>query len=171
MKGGIQFKYCPNCGNSSLTWDGEKRWDCGKCEFRLYHNCAAAVAILIRYQDEILVTQRNQEPGKGLLDLPGGFVDPNESAQEACCREVREELNIELDTNSLQIIDSRPNDYPYKGILYHTLDLFVEYKVSEKPESTIDPHEIHSVEWVNLHKLDLSKWAFESQKEFLRSYK
>lgn len=171
MNGANQLKYCPNCGNKSLTWDGEKRWSCTRCEFVLYHNCAAAVAVLIRYQDEILVTRRNKQPGKGLLDLPGGFVDPNESAQEACLREVREELKIELDLNSLQIIDSLPNDYPYKEILYHTLDLFVEYRVSEKPKTTVDLNEIHSVEWIHLNTLNLSRWAFESQKKFLSSYK
>ncbi|MHA6696518.1 NUDIX hydrolase [Chryseobacterium sp. A321] len=170
MKGGTEFKYCPNCGNSSLTWDGEKRWSCTQCQFTLYHNCAAAVAVLIRCEDEILVTKRNLEPGKGLLDLPGGFVDPNESAEEACSREVREELKIELDLNSLKILKSRPNEYPYKGILYHTLDLFVEYRVKEKPLFAIDRGEIHSVEWMNLHQLDLTKWAFESQKEFLSTY-
>ena len=42
------------------------------------------------------MTLRAEDPGKNLLDLPGGFVDKNENFEKAAMREVKEELNIEL---------------------------------------------------------------------------
>ncbi|WP_332021672.1 NUDIX domain-containing protein, partial [Kaistella sp.] len=75
------LKFCPKCGNESLNWDGEKKWNCKVCDYVLFHNVAGAVAVVIKFGDEILLTRRNQEPKKGKLDLAGGFVDPKENAE------------------------------------------------------------------------------------------
>ena len=72
----MNLKYCPQCGKETLQWSEEKKWYCIKCSFVLYHNCAAAVAVIVLYRDEILFTRRSQYSEKGKLDLPGGFVDP-----------------------------------------------------------------------------------------------
>ena len=69
----MNLKYCPQCGKENLQWSEEKKWHCIKCSFVLYHNCAAAVAVVVLYKDEILFTRRSQYPEKGKLDLPGGL--------------------------------------------------------------------------------------------------
>ncbi len=165
-----KFNYCPNCGEKSPEWDGEKRWHCTHCDFVLYHNCAAAVALIVRHEDKILFTTRNQNPSKGLLDLPGGFVDPYESAEQACVRELYEELNIIINPKALRLLQTGPNLYPYKGIEYHTLDLFMEYIIEEPLETTQDPKEIAAVKWIKLDAIEYDQLAFESQKIFLHSY-
>ena len=132
------LRYCPKCGNESLTWDGEKKWNCSKCGFVLFHNVAGAVAVIIRFKDEILLTKRNQEPKKGKLDLAGGFVDPRESAEQTCVRELFEEMKIQVDISKLKYLASLPNIYEYKSIVYNTLDLFYEYEVEEKFEADLE---------------------------------
>jgi bifunctional NMN adenylyltransferase/nudix hydrolase len=42
----------------------------------------------------ILLIERGGRPGKGLLALPGGFVEPNERIRDAVVRELREETGI-----------------------------------------------------------------------------
>ncbi|MEX1132061.1 MAG: NUDIX hydrolase [Flavobacteriales bacterium] len=40
----------------------------------------------------ILIMERGTQPFKGSWVLPGGLVDPGETVEEACTREVEEEL-------------------------------------------------------------------------------
>lgn len=164
------LKYCPKCGNPTLIWDGEKKWSCSHCDFVLFHNVAGAVAVLIKYGDEVLFTRRNQEPKKGKIDLAGGFVDPKESAEETCVRELFEELKIEVDISQLKYLASLPNTYEYKNILYNTIDLFYEYEVSKKLELHLEQSEISETIWIKKNEIDLDDIAFDSQKIFLKNY-
>ncbi|WP_449389058.1 NUDIX hydrolase [Chryseobacterium lineare] len=164
------LKYCPNCGKESLNWDGEKKWSCPNCEFRLYNNVAGAVAVVIRYNNEIYLTRRNRDPKKGKLDLAGGFVDPRESAEETCKRELFEELQLNVDISNLKYLTSLPNVYQYKEIDYNTIDLFYEYNVTEKFEVNLDTSEISEAVWIPLKELNLEDLAFDSQKKFFKEY-
>ena len=163
--------FCPKCGLESLQWDGEKKLNCSNCCFSLYHNCAGAVAVILRFEDEIFFTKRNQEPKKGKLDLSGGFVDPKESAEEACRRELFEELKLTIDVYKLRYITSLPNIYLYNNISYNTLDLFYEYKVEEKFKVDLELSEISDSMWININDINLDDIAFDSQKKFFSNYK
>ncbi len=164
------LKYCPSCGQESLMWDGEKKWNCPNCNFTLYNNVAGAVAVVIRHQNEIYLTRRNRDPKKGKLDLAGGFVDPRESAEETCKRELFEELQLDVDVSNLKYLTSLPNVYQYKEIDYNTIDLFYEYNVPEKFEVNLELSEISEAIWIPLHTLQLEDLAFDSQKRFFEEY-
>ncbi len=56
------------------------------CQFTYFHNPAAAVMVAITVKDELLIAIRGREPGLGGWDLPGGFVDPDESLEQAAIR-------------------------------------------------------------------------------------
>ena len=164
------LKFCPKCGNESLSWDGEKKWNCKVCDYVLFHNVAGAVAVVIKFGDEILLTRRNQEPKKGKLDLAGGFVDPKESAEETCARELFEEMKIKIDISKLKYLASLPNIYEYKNIIYNTLDLFYEYHISEKFEVNLEISEISEAVWLHKEQINLDDIAFDSQRKFLEKY-
>lgn len=166
----MNLKYCPQCGKETLLWSEGNKWHCPKCDFVLYHNCAAAVAIVISYGDKILLTKRNQNPAKGKLDLRGGFVDPKESAEYACYRELKEELNIEIDIQKLKFIMSLPNVYHYQGIDYNTLDLFFEYRLDEKIPMSLEKNEISEILWLKRESIDIKDIAFSSQQKFLQRF-
>ena len=165
-----ELKYCPKCSDESLLWDGEKKWNCSVCDFVLFHNCAAAVAVIIRFEDELMFTRRNQEPKKGKLDLAGGFTDPKESSEETCARELYEELKIKIDLHQQKILGTLPNVYHYKGIDYNTLDIFFEYRIDEKPNMELDHSEVSEIVWLKKDQISLEDIAFDSQKRFLKKY-
>lgn len=163
------LKFCPKCGRETLQWDNEKKWSCSSCDYVLFHNVAGAVAVVIRCGDEILFTRRNQEPKKGKLDLAGGFVDPKESAETTCIRELFEEMKIEFETSKLKYLASLPNVYIYKNIPYNTLDLFYEYEVSEKFDVKLELSEISETVWIKQSEIPLDEIAFDSQKYFFET--
>lgn len=47
---------------------------------------------------------------KDTWDIPGGYVEPGESPQQACEREVREELAIGSSVGRLLVVDWAPDD-------------------------------------------------------------
>lgn len=120
-----QFIYCPVCGARSFAERNDKAKVCQSCGFVYYFNPSAAVACFIRNKaGELLLVRRAKDPAKGTLDLPGGFVDMNESAEEAAHREVKEETGLEL--TACRYLFSLPNIYPYMGFDVHTVDMFFE---------------------------------------------
>ncbi|WP_027375988.1 NUDIX domain-containing protein [Kaistella palustris] len=164
------LKFCPKCGYESLLWDGEQKWSCSNCDYVLYHNVAAAVAVVISCNGEFLFTRRNQEPKKGKLDLAGGFVDLRESAEETCVRELYEELKIKVDISKLKYLAGLPNTYEYKNIPYNTLDLFYEYEVDEKFDIELELSEISEAVWIKKDNIILDEIAFDSQRIFFKNF-
>lgn len=165
----MKINTCPHCGKSNLKYDGRKM-DCPDCGFVFYNNTAAAVAVLIRFENELFFTVRNKNPQKGKLDLAGGFVDFFETGEQAAVRELHEELSINIVLPRLKYLKSLPNIYEYKGIEYHTLDLFYEYSVSKKFTVTLEKEEIADYLWIDISDLKLTDLAFESQRRFFQEY-
>ena len=117
------FQYCPECGSSHFEINNEKSKKCTNCGFVYYFNpSAATVALIQNDQNELLVCRRAKEPAKGTLDLPGGFIDMNETGEEVVGREVWEETGLKVEKATYQF--SLPNIYIYSGFSVHTLDMF-----------------------------------------------
>ena len=123
-----QFRFCPKCGSNRFTEHNEKSKKCADCDFTYYFNASASVvAVIENSKGEILVARRAKDPAKGTLDLPGGFVDMYETAEEAVAREIVEETGLVV--NSSRYLFSIPNIYLYSGFEVHTVDLFFRCSV------------------------------------------
>jgi NAD+ diphosphatase len=161
------FNYCPSCGSRDIYFDNIKQFRCEACLFTFFQNVAAAAAAILEYDGKVLAIRRGQEPKKGMLDLPGGFLDPKETAEDGLKREIREELNIEL--GDLKYLGSYPNIYKYKGVLYHTCDLFFHSKINVLP-ADLDRTEIDELILIDPKKIPVGEFAFESTKVGLKLY-
>lgn len=118
-----QFLYCPKCGSSRFAVHNEKSKECADCGFVYYFNpSAATVALILNDKNELLVCRRAKEPAKGTLDLPGGFIDMDETGEEGVAREVLEETGLAVEKAVYQF--SLPNIYIFSGFPVHTLDMF-----------------------------------------------
>lgn len=116
------FSFCPKCGHKGFVYDGVKAFNCMDCKFCFFINASTAVAVIVQLPDNrIILTKRKFDPRAGTFDLPGGFVDTMESAEDAVRREIFEELGIKVVT--LEFLSSHPNEYVYRNISYFTCDL------------------------------------------------
>lgn len=122
------FNLCPMCGSKNIQNKNDRKWFCPDCGFDLYCNVAASVGVLIFDDDgNFLFEKRAKEPKKGLLTQPGGFIDADESAEQAVKRECKEELGAEV--CDISYLGSYPNTYEYKNISYKTCDMFFTAKL------------------------------------------
>jgi len=162
------FHYCPQCRSRKIRQRTAKMFSCEGCGFEFYLNPAAAVAGLIfDKQGRLLVIVRGKEPARGLWDLPGGFTDPDETAEQALKREIKEELGLEV--SSLQYLCSAPNVYRYKNIDYTTVDLAFICKVGNINKAK-KSDEIADVLFEKPDEIALEKFGFESIKHIVSFY-
>ncbi len=159
------FAYCPQCRTPDPEFISQRKIHCPSCGYVLYQNTASAVAVLVKLENRYIILRRGKEPGKGLLDLPGGFVDPGESAEDCCRREIREELGIPVE--NIRYLSSRPNIYPYKGVTYHTCDLLF---IAECRSSDFirQEDEVDEILLLTREELPIDQFAFESTRNFLK---
>jgi 8-oxo-dGTP pyrophosphatase MutT (NUDIX family) len=131
-----------------------------------YFNTAAAVAGFIEDKDgRLLVTRRAFEPAKGTLDLPGGFVDYAETAEEALKREIREETGLQV--QNLQFLFSIPNIYNYSGLEIHTLDLFFRCQIDDF--SSMQPaDDVAQLLWIDKNDIQPELFGLDSIRKAIR---
>lgn len=164
------FTHCPRCGAPNLEFDGVNRFRCHACEFVFYQNTAAAVGVILTVDDRdgaILLLRRAVPPAQGMLDFPGGFVDPGESIEDALRREVREE--IDSDIEELSYLSSGPNRYLYRDVLYPTCDIVFTGRIHTGPTG-FDHREISEVLALPAGAIDPEEIAFPSLRRAMRLF-
>jgi NADH pyrophosphatase NudC (nudix superfamily) len=160
--------HCVKCAQPSLLKQGEKAFRCSLCGFVYFHNVAAAVSGVIVCDQQMLLVQRAQRPSKGKLDFPGGFVDYNESNEQALTRELLEELQLPID--NMRYLFSYPNRYLYQDVLYYTLDSFFEIHLTTKPALVLQQDEVSRYLWLDMSTVNANELAFASGQNALRAY-
>ena len=163
-----KFKFCPVCGSNHFEVNNIKSKKCQDCGFTYYLNpSSATVALIINDKNELLVVRRKNEPAKGTLDLPVGFVDMDETGEEGMAREVKEETG--LDAIEVEYQFSIPNLYLYSGFMVHTLDMF--YKVKVKDLSHVEAmDDAAAYYWIALDKLNPEEFGLGSIRQGLTKF-
>ena len=89
-------KYCSQCSQELVLQriDGRSRPVCQGCGQISYLNPIPSVATILFQDGRILLVKRNIEPGYGKWGLPGGFIERDESPNDAVIREVFEETGL-----------------------------------------------------------------------------
>jgi mutator protein MutT len=160
------YRHCPRCG-SPATAVGIV-FDCRACGLHLYVNPAiAVVGIILDSRDRVLLIRRAREPGKGKLAFPGGFVDPDETAEAALRRELQEEVNLAI--GSLRYLCSQPNRYEFREVTYTVLDFFFIVR-AEQTASAAAPNEVESLTWMDPPAVELETLAFSSMREAWKKF-
>jgi mutator protein MutT len=163
-----KFAYCPACGSNHFEIHNEKSKICTKCGFCFYLNPSSAVAaFIVNDKNELLVCRRGKNPAKGMLDLPGGFVDKGETAEQALVREIKEELN--LFAENLIYLYSLPNSYRYSNFDIPTLDMF--YLCSVNDFSTLQANDdVSETFFINIKNLKKEDFGLSSIKKAIEIF-
>jgi ADP-ribose pyrophosphatase YjhB (NUDIX family) len=108
----MNFKFCPNCGQKgTVQAETPTKATCSNCGEAFWNNPRATVAIVFLKGDQALFAKRGIEPNKGKYDFPGGFVEYNEDAYDACIREIQEELGLTLKRSDLRLLAVHTAEY------------------------------------------------------------
>jgi 8-oxo-dGTP diphosphatase len=103
-------------------------------------------ASLIIEQGKVLVTQRKKNSSHGLLwEFPGGKVKEGEDPREALRRELKEELDVEVEVG--MIFDAVFYSYPEYPILLLVYRCRIE-------KGSLKPIGCHDLRWVTLKELE-----------------
>lgn len=154
------YKFCPNC-SAANSQPGVIPFRCGACGFAHFFGPVAAVGGLIRNdENQLLLVRRARDPGKGKWGLPGGFVDRDESIEEALAREVLEETGLRL--THFQYLMSHPNRYNYGGVVAPVIDLFYSCQVDPSQPIRLDKDELDFHQWVRPTAAHMDQMAFVS---------
>lgn len=153
------FRFCPHCGFEAPSIHHERSLTCPACGFEFFFNPAGAVGGFLLYEGRLLLGVRDRAPRADYLDVPGGFIDFEESAEAGLQRELKEEFN--LDSGSLHYLCSGPNLYPYGGVPYRTLDLFFWGTLSSL-EGLKAGDDVRESLLIEPAELDPERFAFES---------
>ena len=167
------FRYCPVCGSQHFVINNFKSKKCEDCGFTYYANpCAATAAFILNDRNELLVVRRAKDPAKGTLDLPGGFVDMYETAEEGMRREIKEETN--MDIGEMEYLFSSPNVYQYSGLGVHTMDMDYLIRVSSNVTVHADDDAAECM-WIPLQDINPEDFGLTSIRNavirFLDEYK
>jgi ADP-ribose pyrophosphatase YjhB (NUDIX family) len=105
-------RFCHQCGSQLRErlpeGDERLRLVCSRCGFIHYINPKVVVGAIPERAGRVLLMRRAIEPRYGAWTFPGGFMEVDETAEEAALRETEEELGLSLTLGPLLGVYSRP---------------------------------------------------------------
>jgi len=106
---------------------------------------ACGVAVIVTHRQQVLFGKRKSAAGGFAWQLPGGWIDPGESAQQAARREVSEETGLQL--QEIQFVGVTNNVFSPQN---HSLSLYFEAECAD----------VESLQVAEGDKCDAWEWKY-----------
>ena len=110
---------------------------------------AAVICDNMEEKNKIFATARGYGELKGGWEFPGGKIEPGETKEEALIREIKEELNIEINVDKFAI------DIEYQ---YPNFYLFMSCFMCSIKEGSIELLEHNDGKWITKEELNTLNW-------------
>ena len=107
------------------------------------------VAAIIKADNKIFATQRGYGEFQGMWEFPGGKIEANESKETALIREIKEELDVDIQVDDW--ITRLEYDYPN---FHLSMDCFFASIISGEMELK----EHMAAKWLGGDELDAVEW-------------
>jgi ADP-ribose pyrophosphatase YjhB (NUDIX family) len=106
-----RYKFCPQCASRLAERQVNHRRlpACSQCSFIDWRNAKPCSGALVIQNGKVLLVKRGIEPYKGCWDIPGGFMEPHETPEQAATRELLEETGLAI--ASLEYLVALPDIY------------------------------------------------------------
>ena len=113
----MEINFCRRCGRHLTPVPGiGGAYQCSSGHTDYYKPYPAVLALLLNKKNDILMAVRAHDPGAGTLDLPGGFLDLDETLKQAASRELQEETGLlPGDYTELEYLCEAIDEYEYQG--------------------------------------------------------
>lgn len=108
------------------------------------------VAAIIKKEDKIFITRRASGDFADMWEFPGGKIEKLESREEALIREIKEELELDIDVLEFLITI----DYDYSNF-HLTMHCFICKILGGK--LNLNAH--NDSKWITLDELDEPEWV------------
>lgn len=150
------FNFCPFCG-FKIDQQTKNGFQCPNCKKWTHYASNPAVSIAVKVRNEGLIAVRGRDPGKGMHDLVGGFLEFGEDPLDGAVREFKEETGINIDKNKLKFLGMWVDTYLYQENTQ--LILNIVYLI-ELPEKVVGrpADDVEDLIWVKLE--DRPSFAF-----------
>lgn len=113
------------------------------------------VAAVIVEDDKLLATQRGYGDFKGKWEFPGGKIEQGETHKEALVREIKEELNADIEV--LMFLTTVEHDYEKFHLTMHTYVCSLKNKI-EMVKHDDNEFEHDNMVWLDENHLDDVDW-------------
>src|SRR3989344_5938104 len=128
-----------------------------QCEICGFKNPkGTATAVIIR-DNKLLVLKRNEDPHKGMRDLPGGFMDAAETPEQTMERELLEELGIHADMTFMRHV---PGTASWKGETFSIISSFYLVGIGNQEIQLNNENIAH--EWIPISEIKPETIAYDS---------
>lgn len=107
-------RFCACCGTLTISTAGGEKRECISCEREYFPRVDPAVIMMV-VKDDACLLGRNASWPAGVYSTLAGFVEPGESLEEACRREVMEEVGIKVGDVSYAF--SQPWPFPHSMMI------------------------------------------------------
>jgi ADP-ribose pyrophosphatase YjhB (NUDIX family) len=159
-------RFCLACGHrlSIALVEGRRRRRCRRCGWTHYNNPVPAATGVIVRRGCILLTLRARPPYAGTWDLPGGFLEPDETPDEGLHREIEEELALRV--RRARLIGFATDTYGPRG--FPVLSMI--YRVVVAPGEPSAADDVAEARWFPVAAVPFRSIAFPSLRRALRTY-
>jgi len=130
-------RFCAQCGKQSTSAMGGILRTCTSCEIQHFPRVSPVAIMMVLHGDHCLLGRSAGWP-PGAYSALAGFVSPGETIEEACIREVHEEVGLVVD--NVKYVMSQPWPFPSQLMMGLTCH-------ASSRELTINKTEIEDAQW------------------------
>lgn len=166
-----EARFCPRCATALVeavpALDSRMRRVCPKCSYVAYLNPKVAAGTVPIRDGKVALIRRGVEPARGAWSWPCGYVEIDETVEEAAARETLEESGLVVRLGPMLGAWS----YPVRGGERHSATtglLVMSWESGEVDGDLVAGDDADDAAWFPLDRIPWADLAFDSTRQALR---